>query len=220
MARGVSPGRIFSRFPGLAMPFALDWDVAEQAVWTALSQLVVVGVAGFVANIVYKRYRDLSTARQELLKNIDEFSRELYTPRKLYQVMIDGTSNLLPDLCTPHERDVRRLETIHQAIADLVAATGRFRTFQVEMIRLYGYNMELLSRITSGNLALPETHSPADGERCVLVLAGRATGLGRCLLQSVRRVPLPDQCCPLCAQRARGGQTTRTRHRRDAASGR
>ncbi len=51
----------------------------------------------------------------------------------------------MPDLCTPQERDVRRLETIHQAMADLVAATGRFRTFQVEIIRLYGYNMDLLS---------------------------------------------------------------------------
>jgi hypothetical protein len=127
------------------MLFALDWAVAESAFWTAVGQLLVVGVAGFVANILYKRYRDLSTARQDLLKNIDEFSRELYTPRKLYQVMIDRTSQLLPDMCTPHERDVRRLETIHQAMADLVAATGRFRTFQVEILRLYGYNLDLLS---------------------------------------------------------------------------
>ncbi len=59
--------------------------------------------------------------------------------------MIDGRSDLLPDLCTHQERDVRRLETIHQAMADLVAATGRFRTFQVEILRLYGYNMDLLS---------------------------------------------------------------------------
>ena len=127
------------------MLFTLDWVAAQQAFWTAVSQLFVVGLAGFVANIIYKRYRDLSTARQELLKNIDEFSRELYTPRKLYQVMIDKTSDLLPDVCTAHERDVRRLETIHQAMADLVAATGRFRTFQVEILRLYGYNMDLLS---------------------------------------------------------------------------
>jgi hypothetical protein len=78
-------------------------------------------------------------------KNIDEFSHALYKPRKLYQVMIDLTTDLLPDVCTHSEREVRRLETIHQALADLVAATGRFRTFQVEIIRLYGYNMELLS---------------------------------------------------------------------------
>jgi len=127
------------------MLFALDWAAAENAFWTALSQLFVVGVAGFVANIIYKRYRDLSTARQELLKNIDEFSHALYKPRKRYQVMIDHTTDLLPDVCTPKEREVRRLETIHQAMADLVAATGRFRTFQVEIIRLYGYNIELLS---------------------------------------------------------------------------
>ena len=127
------------------MLFAMDWAAAERALWTAVGQLVVVGVAGIVANIVYKRYRDLTTARQELLKKIDEFSLALYTPRKLYQVMIDGRSDLLPDLCTHQERDIRRLETIHQAMADLVAATGRFRTFQVEILRLYGYNMDLLS---------------------------------------------------------------------------
>jgi hypothetical protein len=127
------------------MLFALDWAAAERALWTAIGQLIVVGVAGFVANIVYKRYRDLSTARQDLLKSIDEFSLALYTPRKLYQVMIDGRSDLLPDLCTHQERELRRLETIHRALADLVAATGRFRTFQVEILRLYGYNMDLLS---------------------------------------------------------------------------
>jgi hypothetical protein len=127
------------------MLFAMDWAAAERAFWTALGQLVVVGVVGFVANIVYKRYRDLSTARQELLKNIDEFSHALYKPRKLYQVMVDLTTDLLPDVCTHRERELRRLETIHQALADLVAATGRFRTFQVEIIRLYGYNMDLLS---------------------------------------------------------------------------
>src|SRR6516165_10834123 len=121
------------------MLFAMDWAAAERAFWTALGQLVVVGVVGFVANIVYKRYRDLSTARQELLKNIDEFSHALYKPRKLYQVMVDLTTDLLPDVCTHRERELRRLETIHQALADLVAATGRFRTFQVEIIRLYGY---------------------------------------------------------------------------------
>src|SRR5271165_457011 len=145
MARSHAPGRIVPCFLGLAMLFAMDWVAAERAFWTALGQLVVLGVAGFVANIIYKRYRDLSTARQELLKNIDDFSLALYTPRKLYQVMIDGRSDLLPDLCTHQVRDIRRLETIHQAMADLVAATGRFRTFQVEILRLYGYNMDLLS---------------------------------------------------------------------------
>jgi len=127
------------------MLFALDWAAAESAFWTSVGQLIVVGVAGFVANIIYRRYRDLSTARQELLKSIDEFSHALYSPRKLYQVMIDRRADLVPEVCTPEEREVRRLETIHQAMADLVAATGRFRTFQVEIIRLYGYNMDLLS---------------------------------------------------------------------------
>ncbi len=144
-AEGLSSGRIVSLPMGSAMLFAQGWAAAENAFWTAVSQLFVVGVAGFVANIIYRRYRDLSTARQELLKNIDEFSHALYKPRKLYQVMIDCTTDLLPTVCTPNEREVRRLDTIHEALADLVSATGRFRTFQVEIIRLYGYNMDLLS---------------------------------------------------------------------------
>src|SRR5208282_2786134 len=102
------------------MLFAFDWAAAENAFWTAVGQLLVVGVAGFVANIIYKRYRDLSTARQELLKNIDEFSHALYAPRKLYQVMIELRTDLVPDVCTPREREVRRLEAIHRAMADLV----------------------------------------------------------------------------------------------------
>ncbi len=61
------------------MLYAIDWAAAEHAFWTTVSQLIVVGVAGFVANIIYKRYRDLSTARQELLKNIDEFSHDVQT---------------------------------------------------------------------------------------------------------------------------------------------
>ena len=126
------------------MLFAMDWAVAERALWTAWPAR-----RGWrrriCRKISYKRYRDLSTARQELLKNIDEFSHALCKPRKLYQVMIDGRSDLLPDLCTHKERDGSPPGTIHQALADLVAATGRFRTFQVEIIRLYGYNMDLLS---------------------------------------------------------------------------
>jgi hypothetical protein len=127
------------------MLFAFEWTALENALWAGVSQLFVVGMAGFVANIIYKRYRDLSVSRQELLKNIDEFSVALYRPRKLYQVMIERATDLLCDIGTPGEREVRRLEAIHQTLADLVTATGRFRTLQVEIIRLYGYEMDLLA---------------------------------------------------------------------------
>ena len=60
---GLFSGRFFPGFMGLAMLYAIDWAAAERAFWMAVGQLVVIGVAGFVANILYKRYRDLSTAR-------------------------------------------------------------------------------------------------------------------------------------------------------------
>jgi len=53
-ASGRSPGPIFPRFLSSAMLFALDWAAAENAFWTAVSQLFVVGVAGFVASIIYR----------------------------------------------------------------------------------------------------------------------------------------------------------------------
>jgi hypothetical protein len=60
--------------------------------------------------------------------------------------MIDRAPALLAGVATPEQREARRLEAIHQALEDLVVATGRFRTLQVEVIRLYGYNPDLLAR--------------------------------------------------------------------------
>lgn len=127
------------------MLFAFNWDPVQTAFWSGVSQLTVLILVGVAANILYRRFRDLATARQELLEDIDAFSLALYQPRKLYQVMIDRAPSLLAGVCTPEAREVRRLETILQTMADLVAATGRFRTLQVEIIRLYGYDMDLLA---------------------------------------------------------------------------
>jgi hypothetical protein len=128
------------------MLFAVDGSAVESAFWGGVSQLVVLAIVGVAANIIYRRFRDLSTGRQELLEDIDAFSLALYTPRKLYQIMVDRAPDLLAGVCTPEQREVRRLEALHQALADLVAAAGRFRTLQVEIIRLYGYNLDLLAR--------------------------------------------------------------------------
>src|SRR5271166_4219175 len=115
------------------------------AVWSGLVQLLVLGIAGFVANIIYRRFRERSTARQQLLKEIDEFSVQMFKPRKLYQVMIDKAEVLLPGVCTADERESRRLAAIHQCLQEVVSATGRFRTLQVEIISLYGFNLDLLA---------------------------------------------------------------------------
>lgn len=124
---------------------AIDWKAAEPALWTGVSQLTVFAVVGFMANIIIRRLKEVWTARQELLNEIDQFSIHLYKPRKIYQVMIDRCHDLLAGISNPEQREVRRLETIHQALYELVEATGRLRTFQVKIIQLYGYDMELLA---------------------------------------------------------------------------
>jgi hypothetical protein len=128
------------------MLIAVHWEMVESSLWSAVFNLVVLTVVGVVANLIYRRFRDLMTARQELLDDIDQFSLDLYKPRKLYQIMIDRAPDLLAGVATPEQRECRRLEAIHRTLEDIVVATGRFRTLQVEIIRLYGYNMDLLSR--------------------------------------------------------------------------
>jgi hypothetical protein len=127
------------------MLFAVESNSLESAIWSAVSQLAVLAIVGFVANIVIRRFREVSTARQDLLKEIDAFSIHLYKPRKLYQVMIDRCGDLLTGISNPDQRECARLEAIHKALADVVDATGRLRTFQVKIIQLYGYDMDLLA---------------------------------------------------------------------------
>jgi len=127
------------------MLFAAEPNSLDTALWSAISQLAVLAIVGFVANIVIRRFREVSTARQDLLKEIDAFSIHLYKPRKIYQVMIDHCNELLTGISNSDERECRRLEAIHKALEELVEATGRLRTFQVKIIQLYGYDLDLLA---------------------------------------------------------------------------
>ena len=89
------------------MLFAVEPDSLETAIWSAISQLAVLAIVGFVANIVIRRFREVSTARQDLLKEIDAFSISLYKPRKIYQVMIDRCGDLLTGISNPGHSALR-----------------------------------------------------------------------------------------------------------------
>lgn len=124
---------------------SIDWKAAQPALFHALSQLAVIGIAGFFANIIIRRYKEVMTAREDLLKDIDQFGIQIYKPRKIYEAMIDRCQELLPSVCNAEEREKRRLETIHRVLDELVDATGRLRTFQVKIVQVYGFNMDLLA---------------------------------------------------------------------------
>lgn len=124
---------------------AIDWKAAQPAIFHAISQLTVIAVAGFFANIIIRRFKEVTTARLELLNEIDQFSIHLYKPRKIYEAMTDRGKDLLAGICNTEEREKKRLETIHQALYELVDASGRLRTFQVKIVQLYGFDMDLLA---------------------------------------------------------------------------
>jgi hypothetical protein len=56
------------------MPIAVHWEMVESSLWSAACNLAVLAIAGVVANLIYRRFRDRMTARQELLDDIDQFS--------------------------------------------------------------------------------------------------------------------------------------------------
>jgi len=115
------------------------------AFWSAVFQLLVLAIAGVVANLIFRRFRDRSAARLDLLDEIDQFGVQLYKPRKMYQIMVQHPEELLPKVCTAEQREVYRLQAIHQSLQELTDASGRFRTLQVSLIGLYGFNIDLLA---------------------------------------------------------------------------
>jgi hypothetical protein len=112
--------------------------------WQGVFQLLSLGIVAFFGNIIYRRYRERDTARQDLLNEIDQFTVALYKPRKVYQGMLSTDPDLLAGMADP-QRQIRRIEIIEESLEELTAVTGRFRSLQVNIVPLYGYHEELFS---------------------------------------------------------------------------
>jgi len=106
--------------------------------------LISLGIVAFFGNIVYRRHRERDTARKDLLNEIDQFTINLYKPRKIYQAMVDADPDPLQGLDGPL-REARRFEIIQKSLEEFVAVVGRFRSLQVTIVPLYGYHEELFS---------------------------------------------------------------------------
>lgn len=117
----------------------------ENAAWQCLAQVVALGVVGFFVNILYQHYRQRSTARQELIDNLDAFTARLYKPRKIYQAVITPTPDLLAGISDATQRECRRAELVQRCLEELVEVTGRFRAIQVKLVPLYGFHVELFA---------------------------------------------------------------------------
>jgi hypothetical protein len=131
----------------MTCPLAVDDATLQtafwQGLWQGIFQLAALALVAVWVNFVYRRYKELSTARQELLDEIDEFTIRLYRPRKMYQAVLEDSPGLLAACPDERRRQARRIAVMHRALAQLVGAIGRLRSLQVKMVPLYGYHVEL-----------------------------------------------------------------------------
>ncbi|HEX8199913.1 MAG TPA: hypothetical protein VF590_05460, partial [Isosphaeraceae bacterium] len=117
----------------------------EGALWQGLFQLVALTIAAAFGTFVFQRVRARQVARQVLIDEIDDFTTQLYKPRKLYQIFHENGDALLAEIDDPLQRRARRNAVLLQALEELIAVTGRFRSLQVKLVPLYGYNTELFA---------------------------------------------------------------------------
>jgi hypothetical protein len=129
--------------PPFAVDDALMQDSFWHALWAGVFQLLALAVVGLWVTFIYKRFRALETARQELIDEIDQFTIRLYKPRKLYMAVIEESPALLANIPDHGQRQAHRAALMEQCLGELADAIGRLRAFQVKMVPLYGYHVEL-----------------------------------------------------------------------------
>ena len=113
--------------------------------WTGAFQLVTLAVVALFVNVLYQRYRQLATARQELINEIDQFTIRLYKPRKAYQRIIEGTGDLLTRIPDLERREAWRIRQVEKLFEEYLQAVGRFRALQVKIMPLFGNHLELFA---------------------------------------------------------------------------
>jgi hypothetical protein len=123
------------------------WDPAAfvQGFWQGVFQVVALAIVAAFGTLIYQRRQARFALRDKLIDSINQFAISLYKPRKLYQAIIDQTCDPLAQLTDASHRAARRLETIYQALEEVVAATGQFRVLQVKLIPLFGHDPELFA---------------------------------------------------------------------------
>jgi len=98
----------------------------REALFAGFVQLFVLAIAAILGNVIYRRIRDRSQARVDLMRDIYSFTVQLYKPRKLYQLCIAARDAGLPGTYTL-SNEVQRVQIQARAMEELVAVIGQFR---------------------------------------------------------------------------------------------
>jgi hypothetical protein len=114
------------------------WHGAFEGLFHLVLMVVLVGLAGKL----YRRYRDAAAAKQRLITAVDEFTTAVYKPRKLYQRLLARTTPP-PDSTDAANWAAWRNDRIEHLFEEFVAAIGRFRSLQVNLVELFGHDPDL-----------------------------------------------------------------------------
>jgi hypothetical protein len=116
--------------------------ILQQAFWSGIVQLGVLAVVAVIGNFVYRRIRDRSLGRRDLMKDIHEFTIQLYKPRKLYQLCNRRDDSGFAQEATLGDSQ-HRAELRVRMLEDLVGVIGQFRSIQARIVSLFGHDRQL-----------------------------------------------------------------------------
>jgi hypothetical protein len=112
--------------------------------WGGFFEMIALAIVAFWVNIVYQRFRGKQKRKQDLIDEIDAFSYALYKPRKMYQALLDHPE-MLQSIPNESDREIQRTLFLQQYLAEMTEAAGRFRSLQVQLVPLFGFDKELFA---------------------------------------------------------------------------
>jgi hypothetical protein len=79
-----------------------------QGFWQGVCELLALAILAAFGSFILQRRQARYTLREELIDSINRFAIRLYTPRKLYQAIIDQSCDPLADIADTSHREARR----------------------------------------------------------------------------------------------------------------
>ena len=119
-------------------------EAFQEGLWGGIFEMFALAIVAFWVNIVYQRHRGKQQKRQALINDIDDFSYALYKPRKMYQALLDRPE-ILNTISDEKERAIQKTLFLQQYLAEMTEAAGRFRSLQVQLVPLFGFDQDLFA---------------------------------------------------------------------------
>jgi hypothetical protein len=113
--------------------------------WQGVFQLLSLVIVATFGTLVFQRMRDRRIARQALIDEVDAFTINLYKPRKLYQLELADLVAREADPAQTGRTALAHRDRFRQCLEDLIGVIGGFRSLQIKLVPLYGYDEDLFA---------------------------------------------------------------------------